>query len=149
MMELAAGDDMVMSLDHQQNWFTGWNAFEREQGTGAGWQEGLKTPALGHAWNLQIAARVALKRRVMADGEVRREAKVVFAPWAANSDENGGGVEFEIWKGGVRAVMDKQSEEEETVWDEKTIGDVESRALTGTGLDVKETAPAPALPQLD
>ncbi|KAI0113719.1 DNA repair protein RAD57 [Nemania sp. FL0031] len=46
----------VLSLDHQQRWFTGWGDDPYFHGT-------LKTPSLGLVWTTQIAARVALFRR--------------------------------------------------------------------------------------
>ncbi|GAP83857.1 putative DNA repair protein RAD57 [Rosellinia necatrix] len=51
----------VLSLDHQQRWFTGWGDdpyHHRRQHA-----EALKTPSLGLVWSTQIAARVALFRR--------------------------------------------------------------------------------------
>lgn len=39
-----------------------------------------------------------------APRRVRRWMRVVFAPWVAGTGVGEGGVEFEIWRGGVRAV---------------------------------------------
>jgi DNA repair protein RAD57 len=47
----------VLSLDHQQKFFTGWG----DEADGMENSAGLKTPALGLVWTNQIACRIALK----------------------------------------------------------------------------------------
>ncbi len=112
----------MLSLDHQQRFFTGWGAHppslsQQQDSQGS---KNLKTPALGLAWANQIACRVVLvKTPCFAAGEVgykyfgeeaaewapqrwRRWMRVVFAPWVEGT--GGKGVEFEIWGGGVRTV---------------------------------------------
>lgn len=88
------------TLNHQQNFFTGW-------GNTPGWNQNLKTPSLGLVWSNEIAARIAIikspARSAGAKGRWQRHMKVVFAPWAAPSE--GRGVEIEITAGGVGAVV--------------------------------------------
>ncbi|KAI1175723.1 DNA repair protein RAD57 [Nemania sp. FL0916] len=57
---VAAHIPAVLSLDHQQRWFTGWgdDPYHHRR-----MHETLKTPSLGLVWTTQIAARVALFRR--------------------------------------------------------------------------------------
>lgn len=109
----------VLSLDHQQRFFTGWGA---EPSTSS---HNLKTPSLGLVWANQISCRIALvkerdygstgtgegKAAVEGVGGAewnsrrwRRWMRVVFAPWVKDTGEMEKGVEFEIWSGGVRAV---------------------------------------------
>lgn len=109
----------VLSLDHQQRFFTGWGA---EPSTPP---HNLKTPSLGLVWANQIACRIALVKERdsgnagLGEGEVavqgiggaewnsrrwRRWLRVVFAPWVQGTGEGGKGMEFEVWTGGVRAV---------------------------------------------
>lgn len=110
----------VLSLDHQQRFFTGWGA---EPSTPF---YNLKTPSLGLVWANQIACRIALvKERDYGsagngEGEIavegiggaewnsrrwRRWMRLVFAPWVEGTgDGEEGGVEFEVWSGGVRSV---------------------------------------------
>ena len=110
----------VLSLDHQQRFFTGWGA---ESSTPS---HNLKTPSLGLVWANQIACRIALVKERdygsagTGEGEVavegiegaewtsrrwRRWMRVVFAPWRKGTGEKDKGVEFEVWSGGVRAVI--------------------------------------------
>ena len=110
----------VLSLDHQQRFFTGWGDSPYTKDN-----ENLKTPSLGLTWANQIACRVALvKVPVFAQGSGsgaavpgresegaewaprrwRRWMKMVFAPWAEPTKEGKKGSEFEIWAGGVRAL---------------------------------------------
>ncbi|SMR63112.1 unnamed protein product [Zymoseptoria tritici ST99CH_3D1] len=108
-----------LSLDHQQNFFTGWGDEES--------QTNLKTPSLGLTWTNQLSTRIALIKLPIYDysgtmdgeGEGRevnvkwaRRMKVVFSGWApaaGESGEDGGrGVEVEIWKGGVRSLRSKE-----------------------------------------
>jgi DNA repair protein RAD57 len=117
----AAVRDEVMTLDHQQHFFSGWGANAAPSP-----DIGLKTPALGLAWTNQIAARVVLKmearpgttatpadhvhdrggRNAGLGGNLWHERKkrrflsVVFAPWAAGGRE----VEFEIRPEGMVGV---------------------------------------------
>ena len=114
----------VLSLDHQQRFFTGWGAHPSSLQD----NHNLKTPSLGLVWTNQISARIVLVReRVSGDpgigkGEVsaglidgadwnarrwRRWMRVAFAPWVEATAEQDMGVEFEIWAGGVRAVEQK------------------------------------------
>ncbi len=109
----------VLSLDHQQRFFTGWGA---EPSTAS---HNLKTPSLGLVWANQITCRIALVKERdygsagTGEGEVtgegvggaewnsrrwRRWMRVVFAPWVKGTGEREKGMEFEIWSGGVRAV---------------------------------------------
>lgn len=109
----------VLSLDHQQRFFTGWGA---EPSTPS---HNLKTPSLGLVWANQITCRIALVKERdygsagTGEGEVavdgvggaewnsrrwRRWMRVVFAPWVEGTGEKEKGVEFEVWIGGVRAV---------------------------------------------
>lgn len=98
-------------------------------------RQNLKTPSLGLVWANQIACRIALvksraygsanneRNMLVGGGKVgavevesapsraewtprrwRRWMKVVFAPWVEGVGE-GKGVEFEIYGGGVRAVV--------------------------------------------
>lgn len=108
----------VLTLDHQQRFFTGW-------GDAAGARD-LKTPSLGLVWTSQVACRVALVKRPVygregegwadeEDGGVRvlrgwrRWVKVVFCAWAEGSGKGvgEGAVEFEITKGGVGSAVGK------------------------------------------
>ncbi|KJX93147.1 DNA repair protein RAD57 [Zymoseptoria brevis] len=108
-----------LSLDHQQNFFTGWGDEES--------QTNLKTPSLGLTWTNQLSTRIAWIKIPIYDyqngrgeeGDGRevnvkwaRRVKVVFSGWApaaGESGEGGGkGVEVEIWKGGVRSLRSKQ-----------------------------------------
>lgn len=111
----------VLSLDHQQRFFTGWG----DQPNLSFQTSNLKTPTLGLVWTNQIACRIALiKERDYgnagtSEGESntnlgkaewssrrwRRYMKLVFAPWAGHgASEAEDGIEFEIWSGGVRAI---------------------------------------------
>lgn len=113
--EIGTGQDAVMSLDHQQRFFSGWG----DESIGS--TRGLKTPALGLTWTNQIACRIALKMEAARsdgatnDGEYlggniwkdkkrKRFFKVVFAPWAAGTVAEGESVEYEIRKEGVFAT---------------------------------------------
>ncbi|KAI1150458.1 DNA repair protein RAD57 [Nemania diffusa] len=118
----------VLSLDHQQRWFTGW-------GDDPHHHETLKTPSLGLVWTTQIATRIALFRRpaygrkVVVDGSSsttaaahddyddvgpsggpyikswRRWMKVVFAPHVPGTGPGlEGAVEFEVVAGGLQGV---------------------------------------------
>lgn len=107
----------VLSLEHQQRFFTGWGADPSSE------SQNLKTPSLGLVWANQIASRVALIKELeysahpgtgdaREGGESvewsskrwRRWMKVVFAGWAKATDEGEKGVEFEVWAGGIRAI---------------------------------------------
>ena len=109
----------LLSLDHQQRFFTGWGA---EPSTPS---YNLKTPSLGLVWANQITCRIALFKgrddggAGIRDGagafegiggaewnlrRWRRWMRVVFAPWVAGTGERDDGVEFEVWSGGVRAI---------------------------------------------
>lgn len=112
-----------LALDHQQRWFTGWGDIVHAP------PHTLKTPSLGLVWTNQLACRIALiKRPVFAsrgplvvttvNGEEqwneheethvskwRRWFRIVFAPWTAPTAASG--VEFEITRQGIRAVVAK------------------------------------------
>ncbi|GAW23656.1 hypothetical protein ANO14919_132300 [Xylariales sp. No.14919] len=119
----------VLSLDHQQRWFTGWGDDPYHPH-----HETLKTPSLGLVWSTQIAARIALFRRpaygrkvvvdestsapAYEDGDDsvgagvgpyikswRRWMKVVFAPHVPGTGPGlDGAVEFEVVAGGLKGV---------------------------------------------
>ncbi|KAJ5806433.1 uncharacterized protein N7503_004035 [Penicillium pulvis] len=55
----------LMSLLHQERFFTGWGDTEYPN------TSSLKTPALGYFWSTQIACRIALKK----------ETRSIFVPW--------------------------------------------------------------------
>lgn len=55
----------LMSLLHQERFFTGWGDTEYPS------TSSLKTPALGYFWSTQIACRIALKK----------ETRSMFVPW--------------------------------------------------------------------
>ena len=114
---------LALHLDHQQRWFTGWGDDPYHTGPGG---HPLKTPSLGLVWSTQISARIALFKRPAygvsrydPDEEEpgagamlgmptlknwRRWMKVVFSPHAVATPPDGA-VEFEVWMGGVRAVV--------------------------------------------
>ncbi|KAF1923777.1 P-loop containing nucleoside triphosphate hydrolase protein [Didymella exigua CBS 183.55] len=115
---LLSPDPLV--LDHQQRWFTGWGDIAHEA------PHYLKTPSLGLVWTNQLACRIALiKKPVFASrgplihvgngddqwneqeethiSNWRRWVKIVFAPWTSPTE--GRGLEFEITKQGIKAVV--------------------------------------------
>lgn len=114
----------VLSLDHQQLFFTGWGDHPSSSSSSPSQNLNLKTPTLGLVWANQIACRIALLKERdygsagTGEGEVnvgaigggaewnsrrwRRWMKLVFAPWAGG--QSGNGVEVEIWAGGIKAV---------------------------------------------
>ncbi len=117
----------VLSLDHQQRFFTGWGDHPPHHSSGpllsqqASINQNLKTPSLGLVWANQIACRVALVKEMdygtagSSEGEGgeaaewtprrwRRWMRVAFSAWAPPTGEGEKGVEFEIWGGGLRAV---------------------------------------------
>lgn len=104
----------IMSLDHQQRFFTGWGDDP------AVIADDLKTPALGLGWTNQIAARIVLKMEgskvvdraangsedhlggnLWRDRKKRRFLSLVFAPWVSGTLEP---VEFEITKEGILSL---------------------------------------------
>ena len=104
----------IMSLDHQQRFFTGWGDHPRVSA------DDLKTPALGLGWTKQIAARIILKMEgtrlinqaaggaeeylggnLWRDKKKRRFLSVVFAPWVGRTFTP---VEFEIRKEGIISI---------------------------------------------
>jgi DNA repair protein RAD57 len=104
----------IMSLDHQQRFFTGWGDDP------AVIADDLKTPALGLGWTNQIAARIVLKMEgskvvdraangsedhlggnLWRDRKKRRFLSLVFAPWVPGTLEP---VEFEITKEGILSI---------------------------------------------
>lgn len=121
----------ALGLEHQQRWFTGWGDEQAPDGrpgrAGLGTpavaeHQNLKTPSLGHAWTLQISARIALVKEqqprsstdlagpgteAVAGNETaqwRRRLKVVFCPWARSHAGRDEGVEFVVGKEGIRSV---------------------------------------------
>ncbi|KAL9099881.1 MAG: hypothetical protein Q9163_004673 [Psora crenata] len=115
---------LVLSLDHQQRFFTGWGDSPDPAQPG---EDNLKTPSLGLTWANQIACRVALVKAPALAGRAdggelagksqgggaqgaptkwKRWMRLVYAPWAKPTAEGNVGVEFEIWAGGVRALAD-------------------------------------------
>ncbi|KAI4228399.1 MAG: hypothetical protein L6R36_001682 [Xanthoria steineri] len=107
----------LLTLDHQQNFFTGWSAGPHSPPP----NQNLKTPSLGLVWTNQIACRIALVKEQQMYGnreegnsvegaaewtprQWKRYMKVVFASWAAATGSEERGTEFEIWSGGLRAV---------------------------------------------
>lgn len=109
----------VLSLDHQQGFFTGWGAhppFPSSSSLSSSFTTTtLKTPSLGPVWTNQIACRIALTKCIdldpntMTTTRTRRWMKVVFAPWVRATGEEDTGVEFEIGKGGIRACASSSS----------------------------------------
>ncbi|KAI1167173.1 DNA repair protein RAD57 [Nemania serpens] len=120
----------VLSLDHQQRWFTGWGDDPYNHH-----HETLKTPSLGLVWTMQISTRIALFRRPAYGRKVvvdessnttpttyddadegvastgpyikswRRWMKVVFAPHVSGTGQGlEGAVEFEVVAGGLKGV---------------------------------------------
>ncbi|QIX01500.1 hypothetical protein AMS68_007017 [Peltaster fructicola] len=93
--------DDVLSLDHQQRFFSGWGD---EVSVGS-----LKNPSLGLTWTNQLATRIVLLKEPIYDQAVgapgedkvllgwKREIKLVFSSWAAP-----GRAHFDIWQGGIR-----------------------------------------------
>ena len=100
--------DYLLTLDHQQRWFTGWgddsvHCEDPILSDPLRW----KTPALGFVWANVISCRVALlKGNEGHDGKIRRWIKVVFSPWAPS----GKLLEYQIWEGGVRARLNADEE---------------------------------------
>ncbi|KAL8844077.1 MAG: hypothetical protein Q9176_001483 [Flavoplaca citrina] len=115
----------ILTLDHQQNFFTGWSAGPHCHSQTL--NQNLKTPSLGLVWTNQIACRIALikeqhiYRRVDSEGgdrpegaadwtprQWRRYMKVAFASWAPATGSEEKGTEFEIYGGGLRAIERKK-----------------------------------------
>ena len=143
----------VLSLDHQQRFFTGWGGLPPAHHDSSGSQlsqhasinQNLKTPSLGLVWANQIACRVALVKESdygnagSTEGEGseaaewtprrwRRWMRVAFSAWAPSTGEGDKGVEFEIWGGGLRAVKGKGEEKGEDKRDGEGDGkEVEAR----------------------
>ena len=127
----------VLSLDHQQRFFTGWGDHPPPHHSPSGSlmsqqssiNQNLKTPSLGLVWANQIACRVALIKESdygAGDGgngeseaadwtprRWRRWMRVAFSAWAPPNGEGEKGVEFEIWGGGLRAVGGEGDEKED------------------------------------
>lgn len=104
--------DKVMSLDFQQQFFTGWG------GEGSEPHDQLKTPALGLMWANQLCARVVLKMeseytmklasrsvsdRVVGKGKKRRFLQLVFAPW---TEPQARATEYELLPHGLAAIAE-------------------------------------------
>jgi DNA repair protein RAD57 len=104
----------VLTLDHQQRWFTGWGDESPLPSPSLPNLPNPKTPSLGLTWTNCLSARIALIKEPVygdADGTQgggkellrwRRWMKVVFAPWVEGG--RGKEVEFVITSGGVSAV---------------------------------------------
>ncbi|KAL9618097.1 MAG: hypothetical protein Q9160_007167 [Pyrenula sp. 1 TL-2023] len=106
----AETDWSIMTLDHQQLFFSGWG----DDPHGA--LSNMKTPALGLSWTNQISCRIALKleaaetlptsemgylgNNLWRNRRKRRFLKLVFAPWTIQTKE----VELEIKKEGIFAI---------------------------------------------
>lgn len=96
--------DDPLALDHQQRFFTGWG-----DNTAIA---NLKTPSLGLTWTNQLSTRIALLRDPIYEDKAyragedkaiagwRRTMKVVFSAWCPSGE-----TAYEIWQGGVRAVV--------------------------------------------
>lgn len=95
----SGGGGGELGLDMQARWFNGWEE-EEEEGGGEG--GAAKVPSLGMVWACLLAVRVVVKRAVEVEGSWRRSVRVVFAPWVGGGSEMG----FEVWEGGVRAVVE-------------------------------------------
>ncbi|KAH0542616.1 hypothetical protein FGG08_003024 [Glutinoglossum americanum] len=107
----------ILTLDHQQRWFTGWGDEYPIHSPSLPNIPNPKTPSLGLTWTNCLSARIALIKEPVyggadaVDGEVggekellrwRRWMKIVFAPWAEGG--RGTEVEFVITTGGVKAT---------------------------------------------
>ncbi|KPI35718.1 DNA repair protein rhp57 [Cyphellophora attinorum] len=113
----------IMSLDHQQRFFTGWGDKPVDQ------LHDLKTPALGPAWASQVDARIVLKfgdgPSSSKDDEAirRRFINVVYAPWTGPKVRS---TEFTIEAGGLVArKQDKKQQEIEELLDDSLWKDDE------------------------
>jgi DNA repair protein RAD57 len=99
----------VMSLDHQQRFFTGWGDKPADQ------LHDLKTPALGPSWASQVDARIVLKfgdgpAKSKDDEAIRRRfINVVYAPWTGPKVRS---TEFTIEAGGLVAKKPDQKQQE-------------------------------------
>ncbi|KAL8952701.1 MAG: hypothetical protein Q9222_001400 [Ikaeria aurantiellina] len=96
-----------LTLNHQQNFFTGWSSHNSNIGGAAN----LKTPSLGLVWSNQLACRIALiKSRAegKGKGEWKRYLKVVFSAWGPATPVFERGTEIEVWEGGVRGVVGEE-----------------------------------------
>lgn len=99
--------ERLLSLDHQQMFFTGWGD-DLSHGN-----EQMKTPALGLAWTNQLDARIALKvvensgysenRTSLGKDSRTRFMKVVFAKWTAPSRIP---LRYELHTGGVAGITE-------------------------------------------
>ena len=112
----------VLSLDHQQRFFTGWGGHPPlHDSQQESINQNLKTPSLGLVWANQIACRIALIKEsdygkagsIEGEGSEAAEwhprrwgrwMRVAFSAWAPPTGEGEKGVEFEIWGGGLRTV---------------------------------------------
>ncbi|KAL1871582.1 hypothetical protein VTK73DRAFT_2011 [Phialemonium thermophilum] len=114
----------VLLLDHQQRWFTGWGD-DPAPGSGTPFAVTPKVPSLGLVWATQVAMRIVLlkypvyrhgtNRRANSSTTMqswRRWVKVVFAPHVAPTGPGiQGSVEFEIWAGGLKGLMEDRRRE--------------------------------------
>jgi len=147
-----ARKDEIMSLDFQQRFFTGWGDDPHSSPF-----EQLKTPALGLTWTNQLDARIVLKissaidRRAAGTSQSekdsylwssvkrRRHMKVVFAPWAAPSMDEG--IEYELEMQGPVSVepigKHKRLEDEEFDADDDELEENEENGEHAELLDPK------------
>jgi DNA repair protein RAD57 len=136
-MTSAGRRDEIMSLDHQQRFFTGWGEDRSNR------FEDMKTPALGFAWTNQIAARVVLKvenervsqrpedylrGNIWRDRRRRRFLSVVFAPWVEPTEVP---VEYEIKRSGITSITDRAQEEQEKVGAQDSFSELLDEKLWG------------------
>jgi DNA repair protein RAD57 len=113
--EISFSTPYPLALDHQQRFFTGWGDDPNPHPN-----DTLKTPSLGLTWTNQLATRIALLRSPIyedrpyqpgedkAVGSWKRTMKIVFSAWSGEGETG-----YEIWKGGVRGVVDAGDEEGE------------------------------------
>ena len=106
-----------LALDHQQRFFTGWGDDPSPHPN-----DTLKTPSLGLTWTNQLATRIALLRspiyenRPYQPGEDKavagweRTMKIVFSAWSGEGETG-----YDIWKGGVRGIVEEEAEGETVV----------------------------------
>ncbi|KAI9893736.1 MAG: hypothetical protein M1814_005952 [Vezdaea aestivalis] len=115
-----------LAYDHQLRFFSGWNGVfpTDEKASGATLQRigTQKTPALGLAWSSQIAARIVVKKGGLVqfkEGQLPKRKRwigVAFSAWCGSTEEDQEGVEFEIWRGGIRAFEVRSHRHNPVAW---------------------------------
>lgn len=101
-----------LSLDHQQNWITGWGDLSH-----SALYSMPKTPSLGLVWTNQISTRIALIKESAVDERKRRRwMRVAFSSWAPQTD--GIGIEYEITWRGICSIGQKEGEDDDGNGDE-------------------------------